>query len=76
MGKHKKMDCHCCKGTGEEIDHVAVGDMLRKRRIAAKKSQTYVANKLGLSSAYLCDLEFGRRLWRDDLIQKYEKALA
>ena len=36
---------------------------------------TFIAGILNVSKAYLHDLEFGRRRWNEDLIQRYHLAL-
>lgn len=35
----------------------------------------WVANKMGISRSYLCDLELARRRWTDKLIKAFEDVL-
>lgn len=49
-----------------------VGALVRWDRETSKKlSLRYVAKKMGISAAYLSDLELGRRLFSDKLLKKY-----
>jgi predicted transcriptional regulator len=75
MAELKTVSCHCCAGTGEELDHQAVGDEMRKKREARGFTQTQVAKSMRMSKAYVSDLEWGARNWRTELINKYLKAL-
>lgn len=69
----KTKPCHCCGGTGAEMDHVAMGHKMRSLRQAKGFSLRRLGNRLRLSAAYLSDLENGKRNWRDELINAYEK---
>ena len=69
------IDCHCCKGSGEELNHKSVGEEMRRQREARGFTQTKVANRMKMSKAYLSDLEWGARNWRPDLISRYQKTL-
>jgi len=75
MDNFKLQLCHCCDGSGKELDHKAVGRDLRRARIAKGVSQATVARRMKFSKPYVSDLEFGARNWRTDLIAKYLKAL-
>lgn len=75
MAKVKTKNCRCCEGSGREIDHFAVGMDLRAIREKAGKSLTFVADDMGISKAYLHDLEFGKRYWNRKLINQYQAAL-
>ena len=68
----KVKPCRCCGGTGDEIDNVAVGIDMRWKRKASGMSLRAMANGLGFTSAYLSDLENGKRNWRKSLIDYYE----
>ena len=70
-----KKPCHCCRGTGQENDHVAIGKNLRKLRESKGIKQLYVAEKLNVSQAYLSDLEAGRRRWSEVMIKSYKQVV-
>lgn len=72
----KKKDCRCCQGSGQEYDHKAVGETMRKIRLNAKLSQAALGKLMKITAAYICDLEKGYRNWNDDLIERYKKACA
>lgn len=69
----KSKPCHCCGGTGEEMDHAEIGVRMRKLREARGISLRSLASRLRFTPAYLSDLENGKRNWRDELINCYEK---
>lgn len=69
----KTKPCHCCNGTGTEMDHAAIGKRCRDIRVGNKISLRELARQLGYSAAYLSDLEKGKRNWRRELIEKYEE---
>jgi predicted transcriptional regulator len=75
MAKLKRKNCHCCQGSGKEFDHELVGDYLRTQRERLKISAAKVARFMDISKPYLCDLEYGRRNWRSELIEKYRAAI-
>lgn len=56
-------------------DHEKTGEMMRARRIQAKKSLRYVAQKLGFSAPYVFDLEKGKRAWTEEKAERYLEAL-
>jgi predicted transcriptional regulator len=45
------------------------GRAIKKQRIAAGLSIKFIAMTLGVTSAYICQLEHGRRHWTDAKIQ-------
>ena len=47
------------------FDNVATGRVVKTAREAAGKTQKEVAEKMGISAMFLCDLEFGRRNWTE-----------
>lgn len=67
--------CKCCKGTGKEIDPKRTGAKLRK--LAARKgiSSRSLAVHLGISDSYVCELFNGTRLWTDEKLANFEKAI-
>ncbi len=71
----KTKTCHCCGGNGKEFDHVSVGEEMKRRRKATGKSQSEVAKIMGVSDPYICDLELGRRNWRQELIDGFLEAI-
>ena len=71
----KTKSCHCCKGTGKEINHVVIGAELKKLRKASGLSQERVGEKMGYRKPYISELERGRRNWRPDLVHAFKKAI-
>jgi len=65
------MKCPRCGGTGIKIDP---SETLRLR-ISAKVTQKLCAARMGISQAYLCDLEYGNRDWDAELYEKFKKAI-
>lgn len=73
------MQCPTCHGSGEVLDHTAVGRLLRDERENAFIGLRAMARALDLSSAYLSDLELGRRgadYWTEEHIATYRQVLA
>jgi cytoskeletal protein RodZ len=66
--------CHCCDGSGVELDHVQVGAQLRTLRQSKQLTLLSVSRRLKLSLPYLSDLERGRRNWNDALAERFRKA--
>ena len=67
--------CRRCGGSGHEPDDRAIGERMRRRRKGASRSLRWLAQRLGFTASYLCDLELGRRRWTPDKIKAYERAL-
>jgi transcriptional regulator with XRE-family HTH domain len=65
------MICPKCGGTGQMVDP---GDM-RRLRLASGKSLREVADQMGISPAYLSDLERGNRQWNGDLAGRFLAAV-
>lgn len=63
--------CEKCGGTGIRFDFEA----LKLKRLRKGKSQIFVAKRMGVTTAYLCDLEHGRRDWNADLVSLFNFAL-
>lgn len=72
---NKTKSCHCCHGTGTELDHATVGAELRSLRETRGLSLEAVAKKLKLSLSYLSDLERGRRNWTEAKVARFRKAV-
>lgn len=71
---NKTKSCHCCNGSGTELDHIAVGADLRTLRESKGLTLDHVSSRMKLSSPYLCDLERGRRNWTEDKVARFKKA--
>lgn len=69
------MKCKRCNGSGQEIDHRALGNGMRLERNRLRLGLRAVAEVMGKSAQYVCDLERGYRAWNADLIKAYKKAL-
>jgi len=59
-----------------ELDDVAIGANRRRHREAYGISLRTFAKAIGLSAPYISDLELGRRRWSEELIHRFEVALA
>ena len=57
------------------LDDKKIGIEMREARKKAGLSGRAVAARLGLSPAYICDLELGRRSWNADKRKYYMQAL-
>lgn len=69
----KTINCHCCAGSGKELDR---GDVSRRMRTLRKNvglSIAALAVRIHVTESYLCHLEKGRRHWRPELIAAYLK---
>jgi hypothetical protein len=75
MADLKKRKCHCCDGSGKELDNYEVGAALRKRRLAADKTLAQIARAMSYTITHIHHLERGIRNWTPDLVKRYEKAL-
>lgn len=69
------MDCKYCGGVGKVPDF-DTGAVLRAEREAAGLSRDAVATAMGISEAYLGDMERGNRLWSAERVQQYRQAIA
>lgn len=55
------MKCRRCNGSGREPDPVEVGLAIRRARMKRGMTQTALADAVGASKGYVCDIEWGRR---------------
>jgi len=72
----KTQSCHCCDGSGKEIDSIALGHELRSLRNRKGLTQDCVALHMKISNTYLSELERGGRRWNTDLAARFRKACA
>lgn len=75
MSDTETMVCRHCEGTGRVIDPRFVGAKLRARRIAAEITGTEMAERMGITKAYLGDMELGKRSWSVKWIKEFERCL-
>ncbi len=71
----KTIPCDVCGGTGRVPDQTTLGKQLRRRRELKHVTLRAHAIRMGISAAYLCDLEHGRRVWKRPLLDSYKSAL-
>lgn len=71
MEKYTTVQCLNCGGTGK-IKSINPA-YLRKRREDAEIGVREFARQLGLSAAYISDVELGRRFPTAEIIHAYEK---
>lgn len=61
--------------TVREIDHAATGKTLRLKRLSRGITMKSVAEKMGISTGYLSDMEQGFRNWTPEKVAAFEGAL-
>jgi transcriptional regulator with XRE-family HTH domain len=66
--------CPRCGGSGTVLDDKKMGAFMRSIRIKSGLSGRELARRMGVSAAYLSDLELGRRGWNEERRAKYRKA--
>lgn len=71
----KTLKCDKCNGTGRIIDDRKMGQEMRVRRTRKGVSLHRLAREMGISVAYLSDLELGRRHWHDNIRSHFMAAL-
>jgi len=64
-------DCQWCEGRGivKVIDHEALRELRENSGITLRK----FATKVGVSAAYISDIELGRRRCTEQIAKAYEK---
>lgn len=67
--------CKHCDGTGLEQDSVAIGKTMREAREKSGQSGRETAKRMGISAAYLSDLELGRRHWGTKQLEAFRIAI-
>ena len=71
MHLHIASSCPKCSGRGTV--RVVNPSWLRARRMRKGMSLRALARKIGLSPAFLCDVEYGRRTCSPDLLLHYRE---
>lgn len=69
------LKCPKCYGSGRIKDPVAQGQMMRAMRKATGKGLRETAALMGVSAAYVSDLELGRRAWNESITKRYKEAV-
>lgn len=59
----------------QRINHYETGRKMRLFRESKERSLRSVAEEMGISAAFLSDLERGRRNWSDKLVSQFNLAL-
>jgi predicted transcriptional regulator len=67
----KMIDCPKCSGTGKIKDNASVAEEVKRFREKHSLTLTEVAKEMGLTKAYISDLEHARRTWSDALEKRY-----
>jgi len=67
--------CPLCGGLGGVLPPAIEGAQWRKCRIAAGWSLHDLASLTGFSASYVCDLEHGRRPWKESLRERFRSVL-
>lgn len=67
--------CPLCGGSGEVHEDREIGAALQKERIDSGISLRTLGGRLGLSAAYLSDLEHGKRRWNADRVSRFREGL-
>lgn len=71
---HSK-NCHCCEGSGKEIDQKQLGLALSGLRLRSGIGLRDMARRVGISHTYLKLLEKGDRVWTSEIRSDYQFAL-
>jgi predicted transcriptional regulator len=71
MRERQPEPCDKCGGVGWLP---AASTLSRKRRKTGITARV-IADFMGISPQYLCDLENGRRAWNYGLVEEFEKAI-
>jgi transcriptional regulator with XRE-family HTH domain len=69
------MKCKACNGSGIEPNQRVIGEELRANRKELRISLNEVADFIGVTPQFLCDLEHGRRKWSTWSANDYLKYL-
>lgn len=72
----KTVPCHCCQGSGQEIDQIHLGAEFRRLRKEKNVSMNEMARRMKISAPYLSDLERGKRNWTQSLVERFTENLA
>jgi len=59
----------------QQPNHKRIGKSIRNARLSAKLTQTDVAKAISVTTAYISDLELGKRYWTEDLFNKVARAI-
>lgn len=76
INKFKTAECSHCDGTGKQVDHAAIGKVMRELRRKKGISLTEFSHLMNFSIPYLSDLELGKRNWTPQRIDRYREALS
>ena len=71
----RKHICQRCGDSGQIEDDHDIGAKMRSLREENGVTAREMARRLGLSAAYICDLELGRRRWNPSMEISYETLL-
>lgn len=71
-----QITCPRCHGKGKVEDMYAIGAELRSKRERVGTPGIKIAAIMGITRAYLSDLERGRRQWSPRLIMNFSRALS
>ena len=61
--------------TIKKPDNTRTGQIARRRRETFGKSLRKTARAMGISAAYLSDLELGHRQWSEELSKKFNEVI-
>lgn len=67
--------CSRCAGSGKEPDWEAVGASMRALRKSKSLGLRELGRELGISEAYLSDMELGKRGWKSPTASKVRSYL-
>lgn len=67
--------CWGCAFCRHEVDHAALGHDLREVREKYGIAQREVAKLMAVSAGFVSDLEYGRRNWTPQMIDRYLAAV-
>lgn len=75
MPESVTIKCPRCGGTGHIDNPVAIGEQMRKLRLAKGIGLREIAQDIGFSAPYVSDLERGRRAWSPNVKRWYLQSI-
>jgi hypothetical protein len=74
-GNVTMMTCRHCAGSGLQFDDIETGKKMRAMRLAKGITLAKMSTlmKPELTAAYLCDLEYGKRHWSVEKVNRYKE---
>lgn len=69
----KTPKCKRCGGTGIEPDQPKIASDMREKRLALGLTLATLSQHLGISAAFLSDMEHGKRAWSPERVSAIQQ---